>query len=130
MPFKILLKATRLPETSPSTFKSRLEAHIELVKRLTGPDFPLSHRRSYIDRPTTPSSEGTYPTTVLLGQQSDFSFDAIAELTFEDEAAFERFQAKVGEPEIARAIQEDEQGWSDRGKLGIVVLGEVRETKR
>ncbi|PYH31869.1 EthD domain-containing protein [Aspergillus neoniger CBS 115656] len=130
MPFKILLKATRLPDTSPSTFKSRLEAHIELVKRLTGPDFPLSHRRSYIDRPTTPYSEGTYPTTVLLGRQSDFSFDAIAELTFEDEAAFERFQAKLGEPEIARAIQEDEHGWSDRGKLGIVVLGEVRETKR
>ncbi|TPR10967.1 hypothetical protein CAN33_0046360 [Aspergillus niger] len=124
MPFKILLKATRLPETSPSTFKSRLEAHIALVKHLTGPDFPLSHRRSYIDRPTTPSSEGTYPTTVLLGQQSDFSFDSIAELTFEDEAAFERFQAKVREPEIAKLIQEDEKGWSDRGKLGIVVLGE------
>ncbi|RDK43138.1 kinase-like protein [Aspergillus phoenicis ATCC 13157] len=125
MPFKILLKATRSPETSPSTFKSRLEAHIALVKHLTGPDFPLSHRRSYIHRPTNPSPEGTYPTTVLLGQQSDFSFDSIAELTFENEAAFERFQAKVREPEIAKLIQEDEKGWSDRGKLGIVVLGET-----
>ena len=67
---------------------------------------------------------------LLLGQQTDFPFDAIAELTFEDRAAFERFSARVQEPENARLIALDEERWSDSGRLGIVVLGEVVITGR
>ncbi|PYI04803.1 hypothetical protein BO78DRAFT_388291 [Aspergillus sclerotiicarbonarius CBS 121057] len=145
MPYKILLLAHRNPTLPPSSFHTYYETHIELVKRLTGNDFPLSHRRSYIARTSTssisssssssspPSSDdlnATHPATILFGQQASFPFDAIAELTFEDRGAFERFTARVQEPENARLIAEDEERWSDRGRLGIVVLGEVVETRR
>ncbi|PWY88823.1 hypothetical protein BO94DRAFT_574830 [Aspergillus sclerotioniger CBS 115572] len=132
MPFQILLLAHRKPTLSPTTFHTYYESHIELLKRVTGSDFPLSHRRSYIARTTTttntppsPTSveEASHPATLLLGQQSNFPFDAIAELTFEDRAAFERFTAKIQEPENKRLIEEDEERWSDGGGWGLWFWG-------
>ncbi|RAK95373.1 EthD domain-containing protein [Aspergillus ibericus CBS 121593] len=145
MPYRILLLAHRKPTLTPTTFHTYYEAHIELLRHLTGDAFPLSHRRSYIARTTStstspsstsssaPSSNeinATHPATILIGNQTTFPFDAIAELTFEDRDAFERFTARVQEPENARLIGEDEALWSDTGRLGIVVLGEVVVTGR
>ncbi|PWY67881.1 hypothetical protein BO70DRAFT_366178 [Aspergillus heteromorphus CBS 117.55] len=114
MTISLLLLGTRNPTIPPSTFKAHLESHVELIKRLTGDAFPLAHRRSYILRTT----------------QSDFEFDSVAELTFEDQAALERFQARVRAPEAAKLLKEDEDRFSDRGRLCIVRLGEVVETRR
>ncbi|GAQ44856.1 hypothetical protein AKAW_04725 [Aspergillus niger] len=140
MSVRVIIYAYRKPGLDLQTFKERYEAHIGLVKRLSGDDFPLSHKRMYVARTTIEqpqAGEGNSnnsnrnaltPATVLVGQQTDFDFDAYAELTFADQAAFQTFSAKVMAPEAAAQIAADEEGFLDRSKLGIALLGDVVET--
>ncbi|GKZ19895.1 hypothetical protein AbraIFM66951_007731 [Aspergillus brasiliensis] len=137
MSVRVFIYAYRKPGLSLATFRERYEAHINLVKRLSGDDFPLSHRRSYIARTTvdTPPAgatarNATTPATVFVGQQSDFDFDATAELTFTDQPSFQAFMAKVTAPEAAAQIAEDEEGFLDRKMLSIAMIGEVVETTK
>ncbi|GES57018.1 inositol-3-phosphate synthase [Aspergillus terreus] len=134
----VLILATRRPDLSPAAFRTRYEAHVELLKRISTSDFPLSHRRSYIARTAAttsppeneqpPPRNAATPAAVIVGQQADFDFDAVAELTFADDAALQAFMAKVSAPEAARQIAADEEGFLDRGRLRIVMLGEVVES--
>ncbi|GCB21694.1 hypothetical protein AAWM_04579 [Aspergillus awamori] len=138
MSVQVIIYAYRKPGLDLQTFKDRYEAHIELVKRLSGDDFPLSHKRMYVARTTIENPQtgennnstrnALTPATVLVGQQTDFDFDAYAELTFADQAAFQTFSAKVMAPEAAAQIAADEEGFLDRSKLGIALLGDVVET--
>ncbi|GKZ57692.1 hypothetical protein AnigIFM56816_002762 [Aspergillus niger] len=138
MSVRVIIYAYRKPGLDLQTFKDRYEAHIELVKRLSGDDFPLSHKRMYVARTTIENPQtgennnstrnALTPATVLVGQQTDFDFDAYAELTFADQAAFQTFSAKVMAPEAAAQIAADEEGFLDRSKLGIALLGDVVET--
>ncbi|GLB07563.1 hypothetical protein ABZX51_007354 [Aspergillus tubingensis] len=139
MSVRVIIYAYRKPGIDLQTFKDRYEAHIQLVKRLSGDDFPLSHKRMYIARTTIENPQAgennnnstrnaLTPATVLVGQQTDFDFDAYAELTFADQAAFQTFSAKVMAPEAAAQIAADEEGFLDRSKLGIALLGDVVET--
>lgn len=138
MSVRVIIYAYRKPGLDLQTFKDRYEAHIELVKRLSGDDFPLSHKRMYVARTTIENPQtgennnstrnALTPATVLVGQQTDFDFDAYAELTFADQVAFQRFSAKVMAPEAAAQIAADEEGFLDRSKLGIALLGDVMET--
>ncbi|PYH30088.1 EthD domain-containing protein [Aspergillus neoniger CBS 115656] len=139
MSVRVIIYAYRKPGLDLQTFKERYEAHIQLVKRLSGDDFPLSHKRMYIARTTIENPQAgennnnstrnaLTPATVLVGQQTDFDFDAYAELTFADQAAFQTFSAQVMAPEAAAQIAADEEGFLDRSKLGIALLGDVVET--
>jgi len=134
MVFKVLLFAYRKPGLSPTDFRNHLEGtHMDLLKRLFGAAFPISHIRRYIHRSETDQSgdaQHHHPATVLAGDQSDFEYDVISELTFESEDAFKEFFAKYQSEEIAAAIGEDEERFLDSGKLRAVVLGEVHETLR
>ncbi|KAJ5733975.1 hypothetical protein N7493_002761 [Penicillium malachiteum] len=118
-------------------FKKHYEDHAELVKRLSGQDFPLSHKRIYVARSTVEvAPEGATernlltPATVLVGKQSDFDFDAYAELTFTDQAALQAFSAKIYAPAAAAEIAADEDKFLDKSKLGIALLGDVIETNK
>lgn len=135
MPFKLLAHAYRKPGMSTEDFKKHYEAHVDLIKRLSGDDFPLSHKRTYMARQAVEaapegatSSNATTPAVVLVGQQSEFDFDAYAELTFTDEDAFRVFFQKVRGPEVADQIAADEELFLDRSKFAVVVLGDVSET--
>jgi hypothetical protein len=135
MPFKVLVYAYRKPGVSPDDFKNHYEAHIDLFKRLTGDDFPLSHRRIYIARSSVEttsdgasSRNATTPATVIVGQQSDYDYDCLAELTFSDAAAWEACVVKVRSPEIGAQIAADEDKFYDRSKTGVLVIGDVTET--
>jgi hypothetical protein len=137
MSVKAFIYAYRKPGLSLEDFKTHYEAHVELIKRLTGDDFPFSHKRSYVARNAVEvAAEGASerntmtPATVIVGQQSDFDFDAYAELTFTDQAAFQAFGAKVYAPDAAAQIAADEKKFLDKSKLGIVMLGEVIETTK
>lgn len=137
MPVKAVLYAYRKPGLSLEDFRTHYEAHVELIKRLAGDDFPLTHTRHYIARSTVETApEGattrnaTTPATVLAGQQSDFDFDAYAEVTFADQAAFDAFGAKIYAPDAAAQLHADEEKFLDRSRLGIVMLGEVVETRK
>ncbi|KAG2415931.1 hypothetical protein HFD88_007123 [Aspergillus terreus] len=137
---KVLILASRRPDISPAAFRTRYEAHVDLLKRISTSDFPLSHRRSYIARTAAttttsppeneqpPPRNAATPAAVIVGQQADSDFDAVAELTFADDAALQAFMAKVSAPEAARQIAVDEEGFLDRGRLRIVMLGEVVES--
>ena len=61
---------------------------------------------------------------MLLGTQSDFGYDSIAELTFDDETAFQAFfgRTSVGDAGAKRAA--DEEQFLDRRRMRIVVLGD------
>ncbi|KAJ5665785.1 uncharacterized protein N7477_008233 [Penicillium maclennaniae] len=138
MTIKVLIHAYRKPGISPSVFKQLYEAHIDLLKYISGDDFPLSHKRSYIARSTIDSSaeslttprNASTPARVIVGLQSDFDFDAYAELTFEDKTAYDAFLAKVYAPEAAAKIAADEEKFLDRSTLAIVTLGDVFETTK
>ena len=135
MTFKVLIYAHRLPGISPEEFKQHYEAHIDLFKRLVGDDFPLSHRRIYLARNTVESApdgasgrNATTPATVIVGQQSDYEYDCLAEMTFADRANWDACTAKVLSPEINALIAADEDKFYDRSKTGVVVVGDVTET--
>lgn len=135
MTVKALIYAYRKPGLSPEDFKKHYEAHVELVKSLTGLDFPISHKRTYVARNTVDiSPDGASsrnqktPAVLIAGQQTDFDFDAYAELTFTDQNSFSAFAAKVQSPELAEQIAADEEKFLDRSKLGIAMLGDVTET--
>ena len=137
MPFKVLVYAHRKPGIPPEDFKNHYEAHIDLFKRLTGDDFPLSHRRIYIARSSVGTTvdgalarNATTPATVIVGQQSDYDYDCLAELTFSDQAGWEACVTKVQSPEIAAQIAADEDRFYDRSKTGVLVIGDVTETTK
>ncbi|KAJ5505292.1 hypothetical protein LT330_009319 [Penicillium expansum] len=135
MPVKMLVFLYRSPHLTPEEFKKRYEAHVKLIKKLAGGDFPLSHHRNYISRssieipPDGSTARNAFtPATILRGRQSDFDFDAYAELTFADQAAYQAFAAKIYTAEAAAQITADEDKFLDRLKMGIALVGEVRVT--
>ncbi|KAI1352354.1 EthD domain-containing protein [Xylaria sp. FL0043] len=149
MPYSVLIFAYRKPGTTPEQFKAHYEGvHVPLIRKLTGANFPLSHTRHYLHRTTQhqhqqqqqqQEAEGKgntarnphTPATVLIGTQAEFDYDAFAELTFEDEAAFQRFFALTQQqPENAEQIAADEELFLDRARMTVVVKGETRVTER
>lgn len=139
MPFTILLYSFRKPGTTPTSFKTHYESqHIPLLKSLTGTHFPKSHKRFYIQRTDSTNTTSTdnnhiqndkYPATVLVGTQPDFSYDAIAELTFEDATKFQTFMDIVSQDEIKELIARDEELFLDRARMTAVVVGETVVTE-
>jgi EthD domain len=131
MPYTVIIFAYRKPETTPAHFKTMYESkHIPLVQSITGSLFPLSHTRRYLARaecsPQGDSDESTYPAAVLVGGQADFDYDAIAELLFQDQAAFfHAFFAKVSEPANAQKLAEDEDLFLDRSRMRAVALDDT-----
>ena len=141
MSVRVLIYAYRKPGVSLEDFKKHYEEHVNLIKKLVGDEFPLSHKRHYIARNVISSSdEGKYiavternattPALVFAGHQSDFDFDAYAELTFASQEALQVFTAKVQAPEAAAQLAADEEKFLDRSKLSIAMLGDVIETTK
>jgi hypothetical protein len=141
MPIKALILSSRKPGLTLEEFRTAYKSHLELIKRLAGDTFPLSHRRTYIARTTlgpdpndptssenTTARNQTTPVVVVRGQQADFDFDATAELTFADQEAADRFRARIGQMDVAKQLLEDEERFLDRERVGIVMIGDVTET--
>lgn len=129
MVYRILILAWRKSGMAPEEFKYHYDnVHVPLVRELSGPHFPLFHRRHYIQR--SKQQDGTYHATVISGDQEDFGFDCVAELEYEDEAHFQASGAALGSPEAGKRIYEDCIKFMDMTKAQIVVLGEVQEDKR
>lgn len=109
----------RKPGTTPEHFRTRYEQHILLFKEIAGDHFPLAHTRQYIQRTKSEGeTEGSpkYPATVLAGDQADFEYDVIAEITYADQAASEALREVVQRPENASRIAADEEEFLDRTK--------------
>jgi hypothetical protein len=118
----ILLFITRKPTITPAEFKTHWDTkHVELLKSIAGENFPLTHTRHYIARQP---ENGSWPAVILIGAQEDFSYDGIAELVFPDESALQTFFGIMSAPEAAARIAEDEETFSVREKMKMVVMGE------
>lgn len=122
--FTIAVFVTRKPGLSPAAFKDHYEnKHIPLIQSLAGPIFPVSHIRHYLARdPVDPE----HPPIVVYGSPEGFDYDAIVEVTFENEAALQEFQKVMLSPEVL----EDEDSFTDRTRLRVVAMGETTVTKR
>lgn len=141
MTYSILIYAFRKAGTTPEQFREHYEnSHVPLVKEIAGEHFPLSHTRRYLHRTKTSNAEGgggggternaDYPATVLFGNQADADYDAFAELTFADVAAFQTFFGICSQPENQARIQADEAKFLDSAKMTIVVVGETTVTTK
>lgn len=139
--YRILFFAFRKPGTTPAQFRTHYEEnHMTKIKEMTGQHFPLSHVRRYIHRTSVASvspdngateRNANTPATILSGTQADFDYDAIVEMTFEDEEAFQAFYGILKEPENAKWIADDEETFLDRTKLPpVVVLGDITSQER
>lgn len=132
MTYHILIFAYRKPGTDPAAFKSHYESsHVPLLQSIAGSHFPKAHIRRYVHRTESSASstnDKDYPATVLAGVQSDFEYDAIAELVFDDESAFQTFFGVVSQPGAADKIAKDEEMFLDRLKMKVVVLGDCLTT--
>ncbi|KIX10706.1 uncharacterized protein Z518_01790 [Rhinocladiella mackenziei CBS 650.93] len=129
MTCRVLILVYRKPGMTPEDFKRHYETvHIPLVREIAGPTFPLSHVRRYIRRTKQP--DGTYSAALLSGVQGDFGFDAVSELTYEDEVAFRESFAAMNAPEAAKRISEDCAMFMDQSKAPVVLLEDCVETCR
>jgi hypothetical protein len=124
MPYNILIFITRKPGISHLDFKKHYEtSHMPLLQFYGGEHFPKSHRRHYLQ-----FSKDDQP-TVVQGDKAAFGFDAIAEVSFDDEAAFQAFLAALRVEEASKMLRMDEEKFSDSEKMTIVVVGDIHETK-
>ena len=107
-----------------------------LIQSLAGAHFPKAHVRRYIHRTESGGASATatgtgnneYPASALVGTQSDFDYDAIAELIFDNETAFQTFFGLVSQPDAAGKLAKDEEIFVDRSKMKAVVLGDCNTT--
>jgi len=125
MPYNILIFITRKSTISHSEFKKHYEtSHMPLLQFYGGEHFPKSHRRHYLQ---FGDSDNDQP-TVIKGDKAIFDFDVIAEVTFDNEAAFQAFLAVLAKEEASKALTIDEDKFVNREKMRIVVVGDVQET--
>lgn len=125
MVYRLIVFATRKPSITHEQFKTRYENHIRLVEEICGDAMPLEHNRWY------PKHEGPDDKPVLLaGEFEEMFYDAIVQIVFEDEAAYERFYGALSTEEAKKRIEGDEDGFWDRGRMKVVVVGDVGESRR
>ncbi|KAI0186132.1 EthD domain-containing protein [Xylaria flabelliformis] len=134
MTFFIMLVLTRKSGLTPDQFRDYyIGSHLPMLRQLIGSHFPVRHIQRYIQRTDGPRKHDntfrnrTTPATVLLGNQSDFDYDAIVTLEFADEAAYQAHYDFVRQRDIKTRITEDEKRFLDRLQTRTVVLGEIIE---
>jgi hypothetical protein len=124
MSYRILIFVSRKPGLSHSDFKTYYEtSHLPLLRFFAGALFPKHHKRYYLNFDKDDKPE------VLQGDKAVFDFDAIAEVSFDDKSHFQAFLESLRGEEAHKKLTQDEDKFSDRGKLKIVVVGDVQETK-
>eukprot|EP01037_Dinobryon_pediforme_P008089 gene8089-8170_t len=86
--------------------------HAPLIRSL----FPeiIAYTRNYVDR------SGAFDSAA-----APIDFDSVTEMRFADRASYDRFLARAAEPDVARAIAEDEEHVFDRAATRMMVVDEV-----
>ena len=86
--------------------------HAPLIRSL----FPeiVHYTRNYVDR------TGAFDSAV-----SPIDFDSVTEMRFSSRADYDRFLARAADPQVARAVAEDEENVFDRAATRMMVVDEV-----
>jgi hypothetical protein len=122
MAYNILVLAARKPGVSHATFKTRYENHMSMVTKLAGSAGPLSHTRWYIQH-----HDNDKP-AFLAGEAEGICYDAVVLMTFRDEAASRGFFGVLAGDEAKGLIEADEEGFWDREKMKVMVVGDVGQS--
>lgn len=104
-----------------------------LLVSVMGPVFPKTHTRFYLSKHAATEASGpdaAYVPTVFVGTNQDFDYDVYCELVFHDVEEFQAFFARIGEPEVARVVGEDEEKFLDRKMMRSVAVDEPVVTGR
>jgi hypothetical protein len=118
MPYLLIAYETRKPELTTTEFADYYDnIHVPLIKKMTGPLFPLSHARHYLQRQSGPPE---YLPAIFFGELSDFDYDAVVIMTFESEEAMMNFQKRYMEPEVLKTLQDSESKFIISSKLRVV----------
>lgn len=135
MTYTILAILYRKPGLTPSQFKSYYEiTHVPLVREVTGSHFPTVYRRSYLPRAhihgqggiddtgadADTSNTAYQATTALAGSPSDFQFDVVTEMVFEDEPHFRAFQVALDKN--SERVKADEAAFFDTSKIHVAKI--------
>lgn len=133
MTYTILLFVTRDSSLSFEEFKDYYEhKHIPLAYSLAKDEWPLRFARRYFVRisrigfGSQPNQDR--PILTLRGDMTELDCDCIAELSFTNEKAFQRFWKKIYQLEVAKLLAADENKFLAKGKTKIVVIGETWDT--
>ena len=109
-----LLKAK--PGLSRAAFIAYYETrHAPLILSLL-PEI-ADYRRNYVDR------AGAFESAVAA-----VDFDSVTEMRFANRAAYDRFLACAGQPDVAQAIADDEENVFDRAATRMFVVDETPAT--
>ncbi|KAI6779250.1 uncharacterized protein J7T54_007777 [Emericellopsis cladophorae] len=126
MVYRIIVLAPRKAGVTHEDFKARYEQHMHLVEDICGRDLmPLRHTRSYI-RHDVPGDKPV----LLAGRAEDVRCDAVVNIDFEDEAAFQRFIGALSTEDARARIDADEAGFWDRTGMKVVVVEGIEETQK
>lgn len=128
--FQLLMFGRRKEGLTPDQYRDHYEnVHIPLMRNLTGDTFPLTHERHYVKRDGPPD----FPAAILTGEQADFDFDAVAVLTYRDEAHFDANWAFFEDEDFSKIIKEDEEKFSSSVTgvfLGLTITTDTTESRK
>lgn len=117
---------TRKPELSVPEFIDYYDnVHVPIIKENMGDSFPLTHARYYLKR-----QNGSDTPVIFGGQLSDFNYDVITIMTFENEAHLNAFNTKYQDPTIGGNIQASADKFIISSILRIVGLNPPHVTTR
>jgi hypothetical protein len=121
---KIVVLIRRNPKLSREQFKAHYEGtHANLALKFIRP-YLLDYRRSYPTR--TFSYFDAVETPSGVTQSSGYDYDCITEMWFENQGKLDAMFAKLAEPEVRKAIAEDEERFIDPKSVVVVTCDESR----
>lgn len=149
MTYTITALIYRKPGLTPAEFRTHYDTvHVPLLKSLVGESFPITHTRNYVmrthaDAPSDGSAPKRSPTpsaqnsasddwlpTLYKGQPSDFPFDSVTVMVWENKAVFDRFCEIFYQEEVQKAMREDEEKFKDTRFEMVCALEEPVFTAR
>jgi hypothetical protein len=134
MPYSVLVFETRKPGMSIDAYINHYDnIHIPLVKECTGDAFPQSHTRYYLKRQPLPegASTDTIPTPLIFyGKPEDVDYDCVVIMTFEDVAAFARFQQAYEQSPRKAEMDADEELFILKSEMKAIAIEDAHVTLR
>ena len=114
MTHTILIFIHKKPGVPSPEFETIYETkQLPIVREITGEDFPLFRKRGYVQRKTSNHDSENELT----------DYDCVAELIFENEAHFDRFQKKLGTEEGKKKLKDVEKTFMDVKRTSSVIWG-------
>lgn len=108
---KAVALLARKPDLSHDEFVAYYENnHAKLIRRLL-PQI-REYRRNYLDRDSGIGADGAAAP----------DFDVISEFVFDDRAGYDAMLATHAQPEVAAAIEADEENFLDRSRTRMYVV--------